>query len=882
MIRREFLEALYGSILPKGASIYVLQVADENDKSSNRGAQVPYTRPLWFDDLAGLADYEFPDDVNVYFGVALRQHGTKTPILWTTLYADVDEEFTPPDTHPKPTVIIASGQGHHYYWALSRPFIDGEKEQVRIYLKGLVAYGADPAAAEPARLMRLPGTWNVKRKEPAACVVQEIHLGRRYETSDFVHFIRSSTEREQTPPKPLSLGQTPLDYIDAKFPPEMEYLRAAARLGLASIPPEQLAYWGDARKQTHSNLLLRVAIALALGGHTPEEAHYFIWRESPGLIRDKERRRPELVIIAIRKAYKWVTDQKARIVEGRTGTHLIEVKGCYHRIAADGEVGAAVCNFVAYPRAIFDLSGLEGGGYDVVLENTEGRRLAMRLPTLALNSTADWNRYVASPAFVWHGNRADLDRLHLKLNQPGLPHKRPVEVLGWYAGLDDRHWDYVLGSNTIYTRDGTTDKAPLWYAGNVEWNPPILPVKAWEREVREVLPALLTIHNPIVTWALLGWTLSTFVAPQIRAARRGEFSGLWLWGGTGAGKSKTMQTFLRLTSTPHLEIHAGSRIVGLKRAIAGSNTLPVFVDDPRQRLRRDETMDALYAVLRGVLNAEDDTLTDMSKRSITATVSRRLQAPTLVASESAIESDEAMEERYFYVPMRAAWASKATLARLDALLNRTVPLSALTHGFYRAMWDLDVAREWRLAFDLTAFLEDRGATTRRRSAIAQILVGLTVAMVIVPRLDLGADMFEIAGKLWDRAEAEVGRNLALPASQVFLRLVDGIDNLIATRRLIEGYDWKIRGRPAEPQVLFIVLNRLNHELSRGLDVTGLALTPTIVMQALHTHFRFAQLVNEPFPGEENARYCVELDLVALRRELGIAGGSWLYPPGSPV
>jgi len=875
--RRAFFEALYGAALPKGAAIYVLAVADENDLSSNRGAQAPYTRPMWFDSIDKLAEHQFPDDANVYFGVGLRRPGHKTkPLLWTALHADIDDTLQLPTDFPLPTVTVRSGgPGRlHLYWLLTRPFLEDEGEEVRRYLQVFVAQlGADPAAAEPVRIMRVPDTWNVKREVPSKCEVVEIHPERRYDLEAFGVPPEKLEIERATADEPI--GETPLAYADARFPPDQEYLRTGAFGGLKMIPPEKLETWGGPTHHTHSNLIFRVAMALCLGGHTKEEAHYFIWRECrDGLIRlDQELKRPAVKVWRpIHRAFAWVAAQqeKDRVHTGRGGEVVVH-KGRYHRVdpTQPDRRGVAFTNFVMTPLALLNQPGTEGGGYEVVIENDMADRVRMVLPSLALLSRVHWGQYVP-PQFVFYGNNADLDRLHLEINRPELPRKQPVEVLGWHKNTQTDYWEYVLGSKHAYTRDKVVDNAPVWYSGGTKWNPPDLGREKWLKEVREVIPLLLQLHDRTVTWALLGWVMTTFIAPQLRAARNGEWSGLWVWGGTGGGKSLTVETFLRLTDTPHIETFSNSTLVGVKRALAGSNTLPVFVDDPRKQLKKQEEIDSLLSILRAVHNAADDILADMGRRGITSVARRKLQAPAIVASEQAIENDDAMEERYFYVPVRLEWKTSKTRDLLTALKHRKVPLGNLALGFYRAFWDLDVAALWNRMFFLTGFLAEKGATTRRQSAVAQILVGLAMAQELVPGLDMGASEFEIAERLWARAEQEIGRDLSLPATEVFLRLVNQIDNLIATKKLVEGDGWRWVGSS-----LFVVLNRLTHELAQLRETGGLALTPSVVRGALRAHEgRYVRFVREKFPGEGNLKQCVEFDLRRLEADLGITGGAW--------
>jgi len=90
------------------------------------------------------------------------------------LYADLDFKATPESEARdrlarlplRPSAVVQSGGGLHVYWFLREPLdlrdsvMCGEARQL---LRRLAcAVGADLAAAEPARVLRLPGTLNRK------------------------------------------------------------------------------------------------------------------------------------------------------------------------------------------------------------------------------------------------------------------------------------------------------------------------------------------------------------------------------------------------------------------------------------------------------------------------------------------------------------------------------------------------------------------------------------------------------------------------------------------------------------------------------------------------------------------------------------------------
>ena len=109
---------------------------------------------------------------DIYFGVATRKtyDGSKNGVSRIThLWADVDWKDFPRGqaeadeairSFPlKPSIIVSSGHGYHLYWRLLEPI--PAAIEIEGYLKGIAkALGADRAAAELARILRVPGRFN--------------------------------------------------------------------------------------------------------------------------------------------------------------------------------------------------------------------------------------------------------------------------------------------------------------------------------------------------------------------------------------------------------------------------------------------------------------------------------------------------------------------------------------------------------------------------------------------------------------------------------------------------------------------------------------------------------------------------------------------------
>jgi hypothetical protein len=149
---------------------------------------------LYQDDAAlGVYIGMHPKD-NCYFGVATRDgHGgrkeniVEIPAVW----ADVDFKTTTADglrdrlaRFPfRPSMAVHSGGGYHLYWILKEPVGQSEICDVEdVNRRIAIALDGDTAAVDAARILRIPGTVNQKRRKPVTLK----HLEKfRFELEDF-------------------------------------------------------------------------------------------------------------------------------------------------------------------------------------------------------------------------------------------------------------------------------------------------------------------------------------------------------------------------------------------------------------------------------------------------------------------------------------------------------------------------------------------------------------------------------------------------------------------------------------------------------------------------------------------------------------------------
>ncbi len=162
-----------------------------------------------FDDLLQLIQPspQQQNGYNIYFGVCPRADrvGTKQAVknvlcLWADLDAkDFDggkrQILKSLDSFPVPPMaVVDSGNGYHAYWRLKEPeAINGPKDVVRVevYLKGIArTLGGDRSAAELARVLRLPGTLNLKDpQKPKPVTIVRLDGNRECNLTDFDDWI---------------------------------------------------------------------------------------------------------------------------------------------------------------------------------------------------------------------------------------------------------------------------------------------------------------------------------------------------------------------------------------------------------------------------------------------------------------------------------------------------------------------------------------------------------------------------------------------------------------------------------------------------------------------------------------------------------------------
>jgi hypothetical protein len=234
---KQFLESLYGSYYSQATRLSYLGVRGR--KETDPPGIMSFIRfylgiaPL----LKDMGKWE--RDCNYWIGAALRKSGKggkKVDCLaLTALYSDVDYGQ---DGHRKkntwqtkgealaailafplpPSILIHSGGGFQPYWLLKEPvgLENGNYAQVEAIMKGLaLGLGGDVGTQDISRILRLPGTFNMKLAgKPRPVGIVWCEPTRVYALADFAEYeapASSSQKQEKRRNSGTSTGPQSID-----------------------------------------------------------------------------------------------------------------------------------------------------------------------------------------------------------------------------------------------------------------------------------------------------------------------------------------------------------------------------------------------------------------------------------------------------------------------------------------------------------------------------------------------------------------------------------------------------------------------------------------------------------------------------------------------
>lgn len=209
----DFIKAFFDRVVPPGQ--IEIRVLSEVVKGA------PPLDRQWFAAPAGLLA-ELPDisraaaekSAGVFFGVMPRRYAgvgknedaEPGRVLWADLDAKdyaggLAEARVRLDRFPlAPTARVASGNGLHAYWLTKEPVDPMTASRI---VKGIAAILGGDSVHDPARILRVPGTRNMKDPSaPKAVVLEDWQPSRSYNVSDFDAVLPLDGEETDRPPAP--------------------------------------------------------------------------------------------------------------------------------------------------------------------------------------------------------------------------------------------------------------------------------------------------------------------------------------------------------------------------------------------------------------------------------------------------------------------------------------------------------------------------------------------------------------------------------------------------------------------------------------------------------------------------------------------------------
>jgi hypothetical protein len=186
LANKEFYRKIYAEL---DGTIEVREI--EKSKKAKR---------YFFKNIDELEAYKAPLNKNIYIGIFSRlgRNGTTESCLTTkTLWADYDgvninevRKIIKDSNLPQASILVSSGHGVHAYWILKERVAN---EAIEIVKAIVMRSGADNQAAEKARVLRMPGTLNVKKEPFTKCEIIEFNE-YEYEVHEFKKILKVELE----------------------------------------------------------------------------------------------------------------------------------------------------------------------------------------------------------------------------------------------------------------------------------------------------------------------------------------------------------------------------------------------------------------------------------------------------------------------------------------------------------------------------------------------------------------------------------------------------------------------------------------------------------------------------------------------------------------
>jgi hypothetical protein len=681
--------------------------------------------PRFFSSVDGFlsAAHSAGEDVNVYYGVAPRreQKSTKEAVervqaLWADIDADKHGNSKPAAYNAMqgyilpPSFVIDTGFGYHAYWLLAESVTPAEAELANQEL--MRATGGDNVW-DAGRVMRVPGTMNVKHGRPVPSTLVRDRPDLKYHYEDLVGAARISDACAWR-------------------------IKSGDRKGFRS------------RSERDWNVISEL-----LSHGLSDQVVFVIFEEHP--CGDKYRQDG--------KRYLQHTVERARlklklpVPPGPTKGPRKGVAAQIHRAFREEDEGLfyltpkgrqQVSTFIPNPTRI-----LEGELGDTILCDIEASGYTWEnvpLTRRAFTNVSTLLRELPIAAWQWVGNdkqvRLLLPYLMYKLREKGLPRAKYTTHIG-------RWRDFWVAPNAVLTIKGaiSPDESPIVYLPTGREHPrvsyPLPPDEEYHTLVKQIFHLYPDINVPHVVWPILGWYMA---APYKALLEEGgvRFPVLSLYGTRGSGKTATLLRVMQRLSgivEPRSYDCNTTQFVMLS-LLASTNGIPISFSE----FRRASLSTQEYSRLTRYLLLAYDVGRDARGRPDQTTQDYDLSAPFTLDGEDAV-SDPASKERVLMVNLRPETIEEGSLA-FDAY-NELVLLPLERFMGRYLMYTLESSaketeEEWMDSFRLMHRTFDEPMPDRVRRNMAISLFGYQMLHAYL-RLRCGVELPEATTEFVEEA-----------------------------------------------------------------------------------------------------------------------------------
>ena len=345
------------------------------------------------------------------------------------------------------------------------------------------------------------------------------------------------------------------------------------------------------------------------------------------------------------KALKEVKKQKSQENDNVGTIHqfpacdILENDGCYYHVkkTKEGPIPEKISNFVLEPLERLTTSDDEYLKVSLNIKNDHKPKVLV-LSSKAFLGRRDFISALQTTKAQFLGTDTVVQKLVGYLNTKFVKEKTAVSVVG-------RHDDVFVTPKLVIDKNGIIEDPEIVYnnpnANTVDKHIDLVASDDWLGLVKKILPLIDTLHDPYVTYPLLGWLLTNPMAHIIRKKFNG-YPHMTMWGVQGSGKTSLIRAL-----TPLLGVYSSDAGLSCKttkfillKTLSATNGLPIYLDEYKPSELPKNTLDNLHMILRLAYNG----LSDARGRKDQTQIDYPLIAPVILTGE-ARTPDPAIIER---------------------------------------------------------------------------------------------------------------------------------------------------------------------------------------------------------------------------------------------